>query len=173
MSKSDIIEQIVADANYRNLCNRIDKAGDLYQNFIVWLLEMPEKKLISLYETPYFKYCMVRVITQKRKLMYVDEAWYERARFVGGFDGYDISDTEYNHDIDTIAGKVEQVLHELPVCDSGFSYEKELFTASLEIKSLRELSRQTGISYKSIRRSIHATTDHIRSKVQNPAGRTA
>ncbi len=173
MQKSEAIEKIIADANYRNLCNRIDRNGDLYQNFILWLLEMPDKKLLDLYAQPGFKYYMVRVITQTKGIQAKDNAWNKKHQFCLHMESIMVHH-EYREpfDHDTI-DKIEKELDNLPVCVSGFSYEKELLKLFVECGSISEVSRQTGISYKSIRTAVNATKQHIKNKIQNTSNHSA
>lgn len=173
MTRDEIIQQILQTQDYERLCKSIDPAGDLYQEFLLVILEQTEEQLRQ--RLPYLKWYCVRIITGCSS--YRNKYSNYRQRHVE-FDGNMViaDDQESLEDIHCGISKA---------FESENWYDKELFLAAAtgitdsrtgEVKAFRsvlQLSKAIEIPYKTITDSLDATRKRLKEKVQNIADHSA
>lgn len=158
MTKTDIIDQISHSSEWVGICRKIAKGSDihqdLFQEFIIVLMGMPECKVVTMHESGELQFYCVRVLFRMFNSSNTPFFRNYRARQA------DIripQPDEYDHDIDHDFARVEKILDGLPW------YEREIFRAYMKAGSYRKLAKATGI----VAPSIAATVNKVRRKIRH------
>lgn len=186
MTKEEIIAHVLAKKDLETLCGKIDTNGDLYQEFMLFLLEQPEEELKA--REQYIDYYCVRIIMKSSFYREAYEKYYKHHHSFSGL----IRSQEYivNHETgeysyqdsspEELEAKEEQEntlcnIEEILKNENWF--DRELFLAATtgitdhhtgEIKTYRsvlQMSKDVGIPYKTIKNSLNATTKRIKNKI--------
>ena len=154
MNWHEIINQTAKDKEIKSICKKIggNLSDDLYQELMVIILEYPKEKLVEIYNKGYFKFFIVRTLTNQfnsnsspfNKLYRLKEI-------------EELPTFEYDKNIDVLYHKVNNILDKL------HWYDRELFKAYIEAGSYRKLSKITDIPFNSISRTIN----HVKSIIRN------
>jgi len=163
MEREQIINQFVNDPEYRDICRHIagDYADDLYQELVLFVLEMPDDKLRRLNET-----CL--------KCYFVRMAQGQFNRRNGAFfRKYRLDErmvTEHKDDILQACqssapdpGLVEKVQE---VMKDTYWYDQGLFTLYAEMGTIREVSAKTGIPSASVAVTVRDYKKILRKKLK-------
>jgi hypothetical protein len=121
---------------------------------MVILLEYNEQKLIDIYNKGYYKWFLVKTLTNQFNS---NSSPFNKKYRPKDID-YIITDN-YDHSIDIMIDKVNNKLNQL------HWYDRELFKAYIESGSYRKLSKQTDIPFNSISRTINHVKNFIRDNI--------
>ena len=154
MSFLELITKTSQDKELRQICRKIggNLSDDLFQELMVILLEYNQEKLIDIYNKGYYKWFLVKTLTNQFNSNSSPFNKKYRPKHVDHI----ISDS-YDHSIDIMIDKVNNKLNQL------HWYDRELFKAYIESGSYRKLSKQTDIPFNSISRTINHVKNYIRN----------
>lgn len=154
MTFLELITKTSQDKELRQICRKIggNLSDDLFQELMVILLEYNEQKLIDIYNKGYYKWFLVKTLTNQFNS---NSSPFNKKYRPKDID-HIISDS-YDHSIDIMIDKVNNKLNEL------HWYDRELFKAYIESGSYRKLSKQTDIPFNSISRTINNVKNYIRN----------
>ena len=154
MSFLELITKTSQDKELRQICRKIggNLSDDLFQELMVILLEYNEQKLIDIYNKGYYKWFLVKTLTNQFNS---NSSPFNKKYRPKDID-YIITDS-YDHSIDIMIDKVNNKLNQL------HWYDRELFKAYIESGSYRKLSKQTDIPFNSISRTINNVKNYIRN----------
>lgn len=154
MTFLEIITKTSQDKELRQICRKIggNLSDDLFQELMVILLEYNEQKLIDIYNKGYYKWFLVKTLTNQFNS---NSSPFNKKYRPKDID-YIITDS-YDHSIDIMIDKVNNKLNQL------HWYDRELFKAYIESGSYRKLSKQTDIPFNSISRTINNVKNYIRN----------
>lgn len=167
--RNQIIQGVYNDKQYLSYCKRVCKQGDLYndlfQYVVLYLLEMPELKLIELHESGNLRSYIARII-------YIN-ANSERSEFRKQYrseldiDGLVLMQVEDYADFE-IELKLNHVKSELTK-EINECTEKGVYPASVkllemyaETGSFQEVANRTNIHYRTVYRHINSLIDKIK-----------
>jgi hypothetical protein len=156
MSFLELITKTSQDKELRQICRKIggNLSDDLFQELMVILLEYNEQKLIDIYNKGYYKWFLVKTLTNQFNS---NSSPFNKKYRPKDID-YIITDN-YDHSIDIMIDKVNNKLNQL------HWYDRELFKAYIESGSYRKLSKQTDIPFNSISRTINHVKNFIRDNI--------
>ena len=154
MTFLELITKTSQDKELRQICRKIggNLSDDLFQELMVILLEYNEQKLIDIYNKGYYKWFLVKTLTNQFNS---NSSPFNKKYRPKDID-YIITDS-YDHSIDIMIDKVNNKLNQL------HWYDRELFKAYIESGSYRKLSKQTDIPFNSISRTINNVKNYIRN----------
>ena len=154
MTFYELITKTSQDKELRQICRKIggNLSDDLFQELMVILLEYNEQKLIDIYNKGYYKWFLVKTLTNQFNS---NSSPFNKKYRPKDID-YIITDN-YDHSIDIMIDKVNNKLNQL------HWYDRELFKAYIESGSYRKLSKQTDIPFNSISRTINNVKNYIRN----------
>ena len=154
MNFYELITKTSQDKELRQICRKIggNLSDDLFQELMLILLEYNEQKLIDIYNKGYYKWFLVKTLTNQFNS---NSSPFNKKYRPKDID-YIISDS-YDHSIDIMIDKVNNKLNQL------HWYDRELFKAYIESGSYRKLSKQTDIPFNSISRTINNVKNYIRN----------
>ena len=154
MTFLQLITKTSQDKELRQICRKIggNLSDDLFQELMVILLEYNEQKLIDIYNKGYYKWFLVKTLTNQFNS---NSSPFNKKYRPKEID-YIITDS-YDHSIDIMIDKVNNKLNQL------HWYDRELFKAYIESGSYRKLSKQTDIPFNSISRTINNVKNYIRN----------
>lgn len=136
---------------------------DLKSEVFLILSEIDEIKLIDLYDRKILKFYVVRIMLNL--VQSTDKKFYKKYRdFVEyNYDKDEVQDDSYTTDEIVIIENVNSAIENL------YWYDKELLRLYTFVfnKNARELSRQTGIPYMSIIRTLNQIKKHLKQKIKN------
>jgi hypothetical protein len=115
------------------------------------LLEYDKEKLLSIYNKGYYKWFLVKTLTNQFNSNSSPFAKKYRPKEIDF-----ILTCEYDHNIDILIDKIDKQLNKL------HWYDRELFKAYVESGSYRKLSKQTDIPFNSISRTVNYVKTYIR-----------
>jgi hypothetical protein len=155
MTFYELINQTANDKELKKICKKIggNLSDDLYQELMVILLEYNKQKLIEIYNKGYYKYFLVKTLTNQFNSNSSPFNKLYRPKEV------EVISYDYDLNIDILAAKIEDKLNEL------HWYDKELFKAYLISGSYRKLSKQTNIPFNSISRTVNHVKNFIRNNL--------
>lgn len=146
-----------------NKMHPIELRADLKSEVFLILAELPEEKIIDLYQNNYLKFYAVRIMLNL--VQSTDKKFYKKYRDFVEYN-YDSNEKQidlYLIDEHEILGKVNDIIQDL------YWYDRELlnlYTFKFN-KNARELSRKTGIPYMSIIRTLNSIKKHLKDKLRN------
>ena len=154
MTFLELITKTSQDKELRQICRKIggNLSDDLFQELMIILLEYNQEKLIDIYNKGYYKWFLVKTLTNQFNS---NSSPFNKKYRPKDID-YIISDS-YDHSIDIMIDKVNNKLNQL------HWYDRELFKAYIESGSYRKLSKQTDIPFNSISRTINNVKNYIRN----------
>lgn len=154
MTFLELITKTSQDKDLRQICRKIggNLSDDLFQELMVILLEYNEQKLIDIYNKGYYKWFLVKTLTNQFNS---NSSPFNKKYRPKDID-YIITDN-YDYSIDIMIDKVNNKLNQL------HWYDRELFKAYIESGSYRKLSKQTDIPFNSISRTINNVKNYIRN----------
>lgn len=173
MTHCEIISQLYQSQDLDDCITKIVKQKyreDFRQELFVIILDMPEDKIVQLYNNSVLKYFVVRIclnlVRQKRNIYHkkylihehhnVDYAW-EETLVTDSIDLTDriIEEKKEQDMCNHIESNLEGVF--------GTHYYKSLVKLIAEKGSMREVSRQTGIHISSISKAVKKVREHLQS----------
>jgi hypothetical protein len=154
MTFLELITKTSQDKELRQICRKIggNLSDDLFQELMIILLEYNQEKLIDIYNKGYYKWFLVKTLTNQFNS---NSSPFNKKYRPKDID-YIITDS-YDHSIDIMIDKVNNKLNQL------HWYDRELFKAYIESGSYRKLSKQTDIPFNSISRTINNVKNYIRN----------
>ena len=156
MTYLDVITKTSQDKELKQICKKIggNLADDLFQELMLILLEYNPEKLVSIYNKGYYKWFLVKTLTNQFNSNSSPFAKKYRPKEID----FIISE-DYNHEIDLTIDKINKQLEKL------HWYDRELFKAYIDSGSYRKLSKQTNIPFNSISRTVNHVKDFIRDNI--------
>jgi hypothetical protein len=156
MNFYDVITKTSQDKELKQICRKIggNLADDLFQESMLILLEYDKEKLLSIYNKGYYKWFLVKTLTNQFNSNSSPFAKKYRPKEID----FIISE-DYNYEIDLTIEKINKQLEKL------HWYDRELFKAYIDSGSYRKLSKQTNIPFNSISRTVNHVKDFIRNNI--------
>jgi hypothetical protein len=153
MNYLDVIIKTSQDKELKQICRKIggNLAEDLFQELMLILLEYDKEKLLSIYNKGYYKWFLVKTLTNQFNSNSSPFAKKYRPKEIDF-----ILTSDYDHNIDILIDKIDKQLNKL------HWYDRELFKAYVESGSYRKLSKQTDIPFNSISRTVNYVKTYIR-----------
>ncbi len=153
MNFYDVITKTSQDKELKQICRKIggNLAEDLFQELMLILLEYDKEKLLSIYNKGYYKWFLVKTLTNQFNSNSSPFAKKYRPKEIDF-----ILTSNYDHNIDILIDKIDKQLNKL------HWYDRELFKAYVESGSYRKLSKQTDIPFNSISRTVNYVKTYIR-----------
>ena len=172
MTRHDIIESLYKSKDLDDCIRKMvrhDLRQDFKHEYILKMYEVPEEKLLALYNKNELRFYAVRCLINLVKLKYgVFNRVYNDFRIVPTDDFKDESEEtdekreqREQKELDLIAEFYK--LHEVFPTDSEFPYYQAIIEAVVEHGGMRAASRATGIPKSSISDSIKKVRDHLNS----------
>ena len=148
MGRNEILIEFWKSEEVNNAFSKmhpIELQDDLKAEVFLILCEMPEAKLIDLYDKKQLRFYLVRIMLNL--IQSTDKKFYQKYRNFTELVGYEKKDEEYNEDIINVNEHIENL----------YWYKQEIFRLyTFEFnKNARELSKNTGIHYMSIIRTLN------------------
>ena len=134
----------------------VELQEDLKGELFLILAELPEDKLIGLYEAKQLRFYVVRVMLNLVRS--TDKKFYAKYRNFVEYEEKEIADEQQTDPTEFISKYFESL----------YWYEKELlrlYTFEFN-RNARQLSRATGIPYMSIIRTLNKTKQDLKSKIR-------
>ena len=134
----------------------VELQEDLKGELFLILAELPEEKLIGLYEAKQLRFYVVRVMLNLVRS--TDKKFYAKYRNFVEYEEKEIADEQQTDPTEFISKYFESL----------YWYEKELlrlYTFEFN-RNARQLSRATGIPYMSIIRTLNKTKQDLKSKIR-------
>jgi hypothetical protein len=153
MNFYDVITKTSQDKELKQICRKIggNLAEDLFQELMLILLEYDKEKLLSIYNKGYYKWFLVKTLTNQFNSNSSPFAKKYRPKEIDF-----VLTSDYDHNIDILIDKIDKQLNKL------HWYDRELFKAYVESGSYRKLSKQTDIPFNSISRTVNYVKTYIR-----------
>jgi hypothetical protein len=134
----------------------VELQDDLKGELFLILAELPEEKLIGLYQAKQLRFYVVRVMLNLVRS--TDKKFYAKYRNFVEYEEREIADERQSDPTEFISKYFEGL----------YWYEKELlrlYTFEFN-RNARQLSRATGIPYMSIIRTLNKTKQDLKSKIR-------
>lgn len=159
MGRNEILIEFWKSEEVNNAFSKmhpIELQEDLKAEVFLILCEMPEAKLIDLYDKKQLRFYLVRIMLNL--IQSTDKKFYQKYRNFTELVGYEKKDEEYNEDIINVNEHIENL----------YWYKQEIFRLyTFEFnKNARELSKNTGIHYMSIIRTLNQIKQELRKKIR-------
>jgi hypothetical protein len=159
MGRNEILIEFWKSEEVNNAFSKmhpIELQDDLKAEVFLILCEMPEAKLIDLYDKKQLRFYLVRIMLNL--IQSTDKKFYQKYRNFTELVGYEKKDEEYNEDIINVNEHIENL----------YWYKQEIFRLyTFEFnKNARELSKNTGIHYMSIIRTLNQIKQELRKKIR-------
>jgi len=159
MGRNEILIEFWKSEEVNNAFSKmhpIELQDDLKAEVFLILCEMPEAKLIDLYDKKQLRFYLVRIMLNL--IQSTDKKFYQKYRNFTELVGYEKKDEEYNEDIIKVNEHIENL----------YWYKQEIFRLyTFEFnKNARELSKNTGIHYMSIIRTLNQIKQELRKKIR-------
>ncbi|TWF38839.1 DNA-directed RNA polymerase specialized sigma24 family protein [Chitinophaga polysaccharea] len=166
MNREQIINQLSRDNEYHNICRQIgrDDADDLYQELMLYILEIPEEKLTRLNESclKCFFYRMAEK-QYKSKTSAFHKKYRREAEII----------REHANDIVAIGqdtGIDEDVINDVVAAVQGlYWYDRGIVELYAEKGNMRTVSAETGIPLISIHGTVQNARKAVRAKLKSHA----
>jgi hypothetical protein len=159
MGRNEILIEFWNSDEVNNAFSRmhpIELQDDLKAEVFLILCEMPETKLIDLYDKKQLRFYLVRIMLNL--VQSTDKKFYQKYRNFTELVGYEKKDEEYNEDVINVNAHIEDL----------YWYKQEilrLYTFEFN-KNARELSKNTGIHYMSIIRTLNQIKQELKKKIR-------
>ena len=165
LTKNDIIQSLYTDKDIDNAIKKmqpIELQDDLRQEMFMVLCEMQEEKFMSMHQNGFVKFYLVRTMLSMIKS---DRSTFFnkfRRTFTEWTEKHDAPDSSDTIQADEIAIKLQDSLKVL------HWYELELLRLYSENgQNIMSLSRDTGIPYRSLMKTIKKTRTLLKYKIKN------
>lgn len=177
MLRDSIILSLESDSNLKAQSKRKDANGDLWQQVLLYYLEMDETKLVNMFNSGYLRYHCLCLINTK-SVNYRHFGKHEKKQvYLEDINHDEQADTfEYNFGRDEQEHLLNHIIEQESVYDRELI--KILFKGielpngeTKKIKSLVELSQITGISYYTLRNSIIKFKKRAAEKIKHTTGK--
>ena len=160
MTKNDIISQLYLSEDINSAISKMqpfELQDDLRQEVFLVLCEMDEDRLFQMFNDGYLKYFIVRTILNMAKS--------DRSNFSRTFrkvyeEVQDQPTEEYDESINEKLNKSMEILH---------WYEREVMKLFAESGNLLQVSRDTGIPYRSLLKTVKKVKTLLKYKIRNNA----
>lgn len=136
----------------------VELQDDLRQEVFLVLCEMEEDRLLQMFNDGYLKYFIVRTILNMAKSDRSNFSRTFRRVYEEVSDNYQVE--VYDESISDKLRKSMEVLH---------WYEKEIFRLYSESGNLLQVSRDTGIPYRSLLKTVKKVKTLLKYKIRNYA----
>lgn len=184
-----VMENELIQSAIRNICPHMLR-DDFTQHFYIQLLEMREDKLIAAWEGGYIEWLCVRILSNQMGnrssfwKMFRNSGNPSTEKKVFGEDwGFQTNfwdkerlevGLQYKIPIDDSEENIERLI-ELEIkrdtvilaLNSRHYYHRHLYLLHLDGMTYKDIHRETGISYQSVRLSILATTEWLKNNITN------
>ena len=159
MGRNEILIEFWKSEEVNNAFSKmhpIELQEDLKAEVFLILCEMPETKLIDLYDKKQLRFYLVRIMLNL--VQSTDKKFFQKYRNFTELIGYEKKDEEYNEDIINVNEHIENL----------YWYKQEIFRLyTFEFnKNARELSKNTGIHYMSIIRTLNQIKQELKKKIR-------
>jgi len=137
MTSTELIEIILKDVSYINICKKINfsYAEDIYQEVIEQLLIMPTDRLPTIQHLPFWFYCVAKnTISRNGKLGKIVN---RKLADITTIESFKYTEVEIK--------KVEQFMFSLN------EFENRVVLLYNELGDMKKVQRATGISYSALR----------------------
>lgn len=166
MNREQIIDAFVKDGEYRVMCRKVAgaDADDLYQELVLYVLEIPEPKLARLNETclKCFFYRMAVKQYQSRNSAFYRKYKRERS-MLAQVDGERLADMLYDETADPLPA-VERAIDELA---QGPAWaDVAVLRLCAEAGAQKEVAKATGIPVKTVSNMVNSARKLITKKVK-------
>lgn len=167
MTKTEIIEALYLDRQFKKVCQNIappSLSDDLFHETIVVFLEMDEDKVIKASQEGYLKWLFIRIASNS----YNSKTSPFYHKYHHNDDRHDISEAKIK-DADFISQGFESKFKQLiETIESEIEcldfYERELLKLYIKFGNYRDVSREVGIKYESVRHAIRLAIEKIKQK---------
>ena len=153
MNRQTLLEQIAKDREVKNACFNICRGVDykeFYQHVLYKICEIPEPRLLEIYNNNYIRWYIVRVMVLEWKLRHRNKKHFEEIVNV------ELIDETYNYELDVEVCRVEDNINNLPV------FEKRMLLEYIKSGSYRKLSDETNIPYRTIGNHVKRIKDKLK-----------
>ena len=159
MGRNEILIEFWKSEEVNNAFSKmhpIELQDDLKAEVFLILCEMPETKLIDLYDKKQLRFYLVRIMLNL--IQSTDKKFHQKYRNFTELVGYEKKDEEYSEDIIKVNEHIENL----------YWYKQEIFRLyTFEFnKNARELSKNTGIHYMSIIRTLNQIKQELKKKIR-------
>ena len=164
MKKKEIINTIARDKEFSSIAKKISNYSslheDLFQEFIMILLEMPAKKLQGIWHRKEMNYFAAGTMI---KMFRSNTSRFIKTHRINGYELLtdELPEEENDNEKKIKLDKIEKQL------SKEYWYNGQLVEAWLEEGSLRKLSKRTGIPVRSCFQTINSTIKRVKEKM-NP-----
>jgi len=153
MNRQTLLEHIAKDKDVKaactNICRGID-AKEFYQHIIYKICEIPEVRLLEIYNNNYLRWYIVRTIMIEWKLRHRNKKNFET------IDNVEFICETYNYELDIEVSRVEDNINNLP------NFEKRMLLEYIKSGSYRKLSDESGIPYRTIGNHVKRIKDKLK-----------
>jgi len=160
LTKNEIITQLYLSKDINEAIGKMEPyylQDELKQEVFLVLCEMEEERLLQMFNDGYLKYFIVRTILNMAKS--------DRSNFSRTFrkvyeEVQDQANEVYDESITEKLNKSMEILH---------WYEREIFRLFSESGNLLQVSRDTGIPYRSLLKTVKKVKTLLKYKIRNYA----
>lgn len=153
MNRQTLLEQIAKDKDVKatcyNICRGVD-TKEFYQHIIYKICEIPEVRLLEIYNNNYLRWYIVRTIMIEWKLRHRNKKTFET------IDNVEFVCETYNYELDIEVSRVEDNINNLP------NFEKRMLLEYIKSGSYRKLSDESGIPYRTIGNHVKRIKDKLK-----------
>jgi len=167
VNKKQIIEALYRDKQFKKVCQNIAPPSlceDLFHETIMVFLEMDEAKVLNASKEGYLKWLFIRIASNSFNSK--TSPFYHK--YHHNDDRYDLSEAKIKEVTNINEGfeskfkqLIESIESEIQCLDF---YEKELLKLYIKFGNYRDVSREVGIKYESVRHAIRLAIEKIKLK---------
>jgi len=171
MQARALIMDLYETGQIRKTCRQVlpTLADDLEQEVMLTLLEKPESKIVAAHQGGYFLWYVVRIILNLARSK--NASMHRQYRHLDPIEELNQDLPEESHYDTDIEAQFQAAQDEMNSwAEAGqYPYDKNLFELHLQIRTKKELSRRTGIPYRSVCYTIDNAKEKIKSKLNGTA----
>jgi hypothetical protein len=159
MTRETLLISIAKDKSVRTTCNNISRGKDsdeFYQFILYKICEIPEERLLSIYEKGYLRWYIVSMIVKE------GSDWLRPSKQTEYDGNVDFEDEVYNIEIECKVEEVEGKIQGL--CEQ----DRRMLLEYIKLGSYRKLANETGIPYRTIGNNINRIKKQLH---ENTGGR--
>jgi hypothetical protein len=168
--KRVIILELEGNKNLKALAKTRDRNGDLWQNVMLYYLEMDESKLVGIYNAGYLPQHCNLLITRSSLNYHEKDKHAKRQVYIDDISIDVQDDEEYVGEVDELENTLNHLINTLPL------YDRELLNLVYrgvetgngdykKFKNLVEVSKETGISYYTLRNALIEIKKTLNDKI--------
>lgn len=166
MTKQEIIETITTDKRFKNICKDIggNNADDLYQDFVLTILEMNESTLSKIINIDFYSVrCLINLSRSKKFKSKYHSTHHELNEHKDEYDPNEKNEKEKQ--IKIIADELQKMEQEY---NGKYPYSVNLFRAYVsEDCNFRKLQRITKINYVTSFKEIKKVKQRLKNKLND------